>query len=469
MALRFPACSQALRDRAARALRKSKAFRNDEGGSIAILGAFVFVLLIVFVGVAYDYSKATSFDTAYQGAADAGALYVANATEEIRNAGNTPRAADYQAGLEAFVRANMGPEERNSITTTTLDISSNAITVEVCGTSTNAFGAIVGSAASNPCARAIVNFSVATAVSADVHILVDTSDSMGLAATDGDRTRLQQATFDAYNKGDLTGDDVGNYFYYDSKGRPVPVAGAGCSFACHVKRGTKSTLDVARSLTPPATLRIDVAKNGIANLLDAIRRSGSDIEASLWGFNNKIELIESVRPVDAVLTGAVGGLTLGSPFRTARGLMAETTPDQGSPGNNAFLGALDFRKGNWPQREQYVFLITDGVRALGRGSGPGPTPTTGDNRVFDINVCNDIKAKATLIVLYTKYLDESTDFHWNKLVGPVYPHIEPNMRACASAPEFYAAGDSPAEIQAAFSRLLTAINSNSNGKLRLTQ
>ena len=43
------------------------------------------------------------------------------------------------------------------------------------------------------------------------------------------------------------------------------------------------------------------------------------------------------------------------------------------------------------------------------------------------------------------------------------------MQACASAPEFYAAGDSPAEIGAAFSRLLTAMNNHSSGKLRLTQ
>ncbi|HKH28065.1 MAG TPA: hypothetical protein VKA61_06980, partial [Sphingomicrobium sp.] len=411
---------------------------------------------------------------AYQGAADSAALYAAKATEATRNAGVVPKQADYQAGVETFVRANLSTDEAASITSIDLNFTQDSIEVIVCGSSTNAFGSIIGSASTQMCGTAVVNSSVATAVAADIHILVDTSDSMGLAATDADRQRLRQATYDARyvsKPAELTGDDVGDYSYYDSRGVTVAVAGSGCSFACHVKRrgATKSTLEVARSLNPPITLRIDVAKRGISNLLDAIRRSGSDIEASLWGFNNQIENIQSVRPVDISLASAVGGLTLGSPSRVGNSRMADTTPDRGSTGNNAFLNALDFRKANWPAREQYVFLITDGVRAKGHGTGPGSGPTVGDNRVFDIDVCNDIKTKATLVVLYTKYLDESGDFHWDKLVGPVYPYIEPNMRACASAPEFYAAGDSPTEIQAAFNKLLTAINSDSNGKLRLTQ
>jgi Flp pilus assembly protein TadG len=433
MAFRFPACSQALRDRAARALRKSKAFRNDEGGSIAILGAFVLVLLIMFVGVAYDYSKATSFDTAYQGAADAGALYVAKATEEIRNAGNTPRAADFQAGLEAFVRANVGPEEQSSITTTTLDIASNAITVEVCGTSTNAFGAIIGSAASNPCAKAIVNFSVGTPVAADIHILIDTSDSMGLAATDAARIALKSETLAAYNRGDISVHDLN------------------CSFACHIKRAAMSTLEVARAAIPQILLRLDVAKSGVRLILSEIQNSGEDIQVSIWGFNNTIERIDNIQPVTASTNAALSSITIGSPLRTSSDNspqnLAETTPDKNSAGNNAFVQFIRNRSAANPGRKQYILLVTDGVRATVSGTpgyiGPSGRP---ENRVFDQDVCDEFKSVAKLATMYLEYLNEAGDTVWDAKVGPIFPNIEPNMMACATSSSFFAKGDAPQEI-----------------------
>jgi Flp pilus assembly protein TadG len=470
MALRFPACSPALRERAARVFRKLEVFRKHEGGNIAILAAFCIVMLVTFVGVAYDYSKATSLDTSFQNAADTGALHVAKLTEATRDAGNVPSPLDFQGAMESIVRANLDPGTQ---VTSTLTITADAITVRVCGDYINAFGALFGNATSTPCATATVNSSVAAAVPADIHLFVDTSESMGLAATPADRTRMKNRSQWAALRGDVSAPD------------------GWCSFACHQpRRGTRvSLLSLAQEdrrgrprcstlgLPPaqallcddegPVKLRIDVAREGATALLNEVETangSSNTYRVSLSVFNDVFYEWKDVgRPLSDI-RGALGGLALGRIGN--RGLLSDalnTLPD--SPGGvQAYVTWLRNRPGTHG-RKQYVVLATDGVRSVVLG-----TPRAGTVRVFDQAECDRIKGlpDTKLAVIYMKYLDESSDPVWRDHVGDIYPNIESNLRSCASSLDLFVAGDSPAEIHEAFRSIVSKINSD-NSPRRLTQ
>src|SRR5829696_7704507 len=80
------------------ALRTSvAAFRRDERGTMAVLGAFTIFLGCTCVGIAVDYSRASSSDAKFQQAADAAVLSTAIAVQKDMIANERKRDSEYEA------------------------------------------------------------------------------------------------------------------------------------------------------------------------------------------------------------------------------------------------------------------------------------------------------------------------------------------------------------------------------------
>ena len=428
-----------------RLMRRARSFRSDQGGAIAVIFGLCCVVLFTFIFVAVEYAGASRTDAAMQVAADGGALAAAKAAGENSSATE----AELQAIVQKFVNGNLETWAENGLDVT-LTKGTGELTVKVCSDYQNQTSIVSANALQEVCATAVSAIPEPTArVAADIHILVDTSKSMGLAASTTDRENLRIATLAAFKSGQLSPNDV-SYDTADPAKKPT-----GCAFACHVVRGVKSTLEVAEDFKPPIRLRIDVSREGLIRVLQEIQTSRADVNVSMWTFyNSSIHKVVPVQPVTASFTAKAGEMKIGFPW--AGGTSAETTLDLAD--RSTFLNSISSRAQS-TGRLQYILWITDGVRATSMGS-PGGTATTGENRVMDQSICDEFKSVAQVAVMYTEYMDESGDYFWDTKIKSVYPHIEGNIRNCASAPELFAKGDQPQDIINGLGSLLRSISNS---------
>jgi Flp pilus assembly protein TadG len=488
------------------ALRTSvAAFRRDERGTMAVLGAFALLLGCVAVGAAMDYSRASSSDSKFQQAADAAVLSAAIAVQKDMMANERKRDSEYEEAAHEVFLANLDEEGRAQVTGKDLQFVNGRKQAKYTYTAevTFAFGGLVGSSASIIGGEAVAALPGAGGMKvADIHLLVDTSASMGLAADPDGRKRMKEGIRDDASMGDADRAATKRDPQYAQKGAGFE----GCAFACHTPRGNVwyfgigqtmngqyiynwwskaaevSTYEWARNNN--VKLRIDVAKEALAQVLqdalNANQASSSDVQFSLSTFHDRYYSLTSggtfrLRPTDKLsdVKTKAALLELGYPNKsTPKGeSVAEqpnTLPDS-SDGFELFADDVDDWRGSTEAkgRDQYVILITDGVRSVVHGS-----PAKGEVRPFDQADCGKIKTVARLAVLYTRYLEPlpTEDTTMAKGLGNIYPQIEPNMKACASDPSLFAMADSSTEITQALKSLFGNIQSEVDaGNLRLTQ
>jgi len=337
---------------------------------------------------------------------------------------------------------------------------------------------------------------------ADIHLLVDTSASMGLAADPDGRKRMKEGIRDDPAMGDADRGATSRDAQYYQKGAGFE----GCAFACHTPRGDVwyfgvgelskgnyvynwwarpadvSTYEWARD--NGIKLRIDVAKEALAQVLQDVANTNqagdSDVQFSLSTFHDRYYSLTTggsfrLRPTDKLsdIKTKAALLELGYPNKSTPKdeSIAEqpNTLPESSDGFALFADDVDDWKGSAEAkgRDQYVILITDGVRSVVHGS-----PSKGDIRPFDLAVCEKIKKVARLAVLYTKYLEPlpTEDTIMAKGLANIYPQIKPNMEACASDNSLFASADASAEITRALKSLVGNIQAEVDaGNLRLTQ
>ncbi|MGB7431709.1 MAG: pilus assembly protein TadG-related protein [Ahrensia sp.] len=301
----------------------------------------------------------------------------------------------------------------------------------------------------------------------DLHIVIDTSASMGVGADDAAIGQLANAT--------------------RSIGEPT-----GCAFACHVPDELRGDVDPALDTWDTAVaqnipMRINVVKQAVDRILDDLDAapSGNRLRVALHTFSNEVVTVSNPNPS----------------IQNAKNRLAtiELSDDLGAGGTD-FHAVFDDLEGiigtsgdgSSPSRpRKAVVFITDGLSTNasysygGHGghslSNPNYTPflpTIGapgsfaQIQGFDERICDDLKSRnnVTLATLNVSYVIPTqgirpADTRFRKIDQILKDDIEAHMEACASAPELSKAAESPAEIQAAMSELLGNLQATT---LRLT-
>ena len=435
-------------------LRRAWAAR---AGSLTTITAFSAIPMIGFIGLSVDYGMELAAKSKLDHAADAAVIaaitsaqtYIVTYTgtgDPTTNAiavGKAQGLAQFKANTGSLPAAvptptiNMSVSGRVVSANASYSFSMPTIFMRVLGTRTASFTGAAGSTLTIP---AFTN----------IHIVIDTSSSMGIGATTADQQIVYNAT-------------------------------GGCAVACH----HTGTTDLARN--KGATLRIDVAKNAVVSALKQIISAGNAtrFKVSVWTMSTQFNNVFTLGKVaDAI--SVVQGLDI--------------TDDQKDGGTNTtyslkYLGNTLDADGNGltsATAQGFVMLITDGVQdsdmKVKSGSNwvdgydtnfvpysPCTTPNckslTGFSvpiiiQSFDPTACNSIKSKGyTLMTLNTKYIVppsnlQSSSATLNSVFDFVKTYlassIASNLSSCATSSSYAYAADSPSEINTAVQQMFLA-------------
>ena len=420
----------------------------DRRGNVSVIFALSLLPMIGLVGLGVDFSRSLAAKTMLDASADAAALSAvtqAQATLQSTSSNSptylaTAIYAGQLAGQKIFsVNASKaGTMLAAGVPTPTVTVSQSTsttltATVTYSGSVQTIFGgmfgtktiAVQGTAGSTLTMPTYMNISVA----------VDISQSMGLAATPTDMTRMKS----------LTG---------------------GCAFGCHVSTDGRSPSyeTQAHASIPPITLRIDVIRQATQNMIktaqNMMQGSSGLISFGLYELQGASTNNAGSKPFTTLasptlpasqgtynaLYASAGQIDLGA--NTTAGIGDSDFPDSMASLTTTVPTSGAGLTSSTPQ--QYVFLMTDGVQDTFSNSC-GYTHCT---QAFDSKLCDALKKKGVTVgVIYTTYLAMPEEQTYRDLVQPFAGNLAPNLQACAtSASWFYQATDA-ADIQSAINAL----------------
>ena len=411
--------------------------RHNRRGNVAIMTALVALPLVTLAGLAIDFGGATLARTRLDGAADSAALLATTVASNQSLAGASPPVATAAAQQAAQQRFNAQAGSQQNVT-----LGPVAITVSVSGpkfTATVAyqgayrpyFGGLVG------VLQIPLNGGSASSLSlnpfVDIHVLMDVSSSMTIAATQADINSMQALTAAFVPTG------------------PVPgnvALGEGCAFACHWSTNGNDYLALATR--NGVTLRIDVLRAAVANLITNIATLNQHgaFRLGLSTFNQTFTMIY---PVSGNISAASSALAQIAPDindcsnncpETYIGrAMSALAPVIGPSGNGASQATA----------QKFLFVITDGL--VDQYSG-------GNRQIGPINPadCAALKAAGvTILTLYTPYLPLTNNSFYNTYVAPIQAQIAPQLQACASSPAFAFAAANASGIDAGLQTMLAEV------------
>ena len=441
-------------------------FATRKSGSATILFAASAVALVLFVGLALDYSKALSRKQVLQTAADAAVLAALSSAASDYQA-NLPEAtiiADAQtAGNGAFI-ANAGANYAllTSATPPTVSVQRSGQTVTASlayqAKSPDTFGQIVqvnqmnytGASSSSMTLPSYLNF----------YLLLDVSESMGIPSTATEIERLAAINPDFLN-----------------------LYPGGCTIACHFTnyqacqnangnttwcQGYNLTRTAGNSSNAPVSycpnpgtsaciqLRLDAVAYATQQLIQTAQSTQTlpnQFGIGLYPFAAQMETYQGLTANLATVTTAAAGLT---------GLIDNGNPTGVGSGGTHFENALTSMNttiatvgdGSSPSSPQpYVFLVTDGAQDNQYQWGGGNWSGSNSATTIDATNCTTLKNRGVLIsVLYVPYVPiPNPTTIWNDEDGYAnnnIPNIPPALQSCAS-PGFFFTASSPSDITSA--------------------
>ena len=344
-----------------RCLRRTRQeFLGARDGAVAMIFALAAIPLFLLMGVAIDYSRATMAKSHLQSAVDAAALQV----------GMQPNLTSAQRQLLATntVTANLGSSASGlNVQVTETDLGNGAWQVSAGGSVQSAIMKLaqipsVQISATAQSSSQLTNSSGNAIKYINVHLLVDTSQSMGVGADETDRTGMSSSSLQ-------------------------------CSFACHsgvasyttstdACRGPSQSVSIVDGVTyahqQNFNLRIDVIKTALTNLITQAQTvtaaNGQTIQIALYTFNNSFQTVQSLTNSYSSLTTAISTLDIaGASAGGGGGTSLQTALQQVQTqiGNNG-----DGTSSSAPLN--YVVLISDGLydnaNPLANTYTPAPQP-----------------------------------------------------------------------------------------------
>ncbi|MES2907194.1 MAG: vWA domain-containing protein [Pseudomonadota bacterium] len=408
-------------------------FHSAQSGAVAIIFVLCFIPILLIVGLALDYSKASQRRAALNNVADAAALAaivkINEKRDEIKNEGELRKLAYVEAenvftSQSAFDETKIYSLDINIEKTTKGWIATVNYKANVKGS----IGAILGFPSLDVSGVA-QSTSQSKSYYMDIYMLLDTSSSMGIGATEQDLQKMREIT-------------------------------GGCVFGCHIAEYKPVHYDQPKAAG--VKMRIDILRDATSKLIDTAIESSSNTgqyKIGLYAFNSQQNILED--------------MTADLQDVKAKSLLIDlpTSHDGTHAGDalswlnqNKVQPSYDGTKPDKPKR--FVFLITDGVED-GIHTGHAPPPAAGPTGIWpdsgasaptsgiDPYACNAIKAKdVTVAVLYTTYLPFPDLWQWN-LIQPFQQKIAENLRRCASDGFFFEAS-TPGEIDRAMQEMFEA-------------
>ena len=422
-------------------------------GSVAILTAVCAPVLLLIVGFAVDYGYASYINQRLAKAADSAVLTAVSQTAATAGGGY---------GNTSFLQSRGDGMFRENMRQLSLSGVNFSLNVQPDGsggvTATGVYAYASPTFFSGILGKPSIHLSGSVSSTAhpityvNYYILVDTSQSMGIAATQADMNALYQRVVDNNNGSD---------------------GQKGCVFGCHVKApGQSLTNEGLAHNSPRITLRIDAAVAAIQQIITAAANTvgaNTNIQFALYTIQANPNDATFIQPISdlsydyATLINLAAKIELGDNVTGGFGdsdfpkeLSAfDTTLSANASANGSGASAT--------KPLNYVFIITDGATDIRGNCNPYGHCTS----AFDPNNCAEIKKKATVGVIYTTYLpiwnenDPSSKKYvdsYRDLVLPFTNYINPNLQSCATSSDyFFEAIDGPAissAMQALFLKTL---------------
>ena len=413
-------------------------FASNQNGNISVIFALALVPLVAMTGSAVEYARAQRQKSVLTAAADAGILAGVSAGRDSLKKGQTDWKKKAEAVAMGVFKANSGamPEQGHIQAHATFTVVGTKISgkMEFSSTIPSNFMKVVG----------IEKISVAGTSAAsmtatrynDMHIIVDTSSSMGIGATVADQNKL--------------------------------MAAIGCQVACHFSHdgGLTDPLTTARSKTN-AVLRIDVVKNALSAAISKIPNDGLT-RVAIYTLNNTVEpyfplstdiaaAANAMKSIDLVNELRQGGTNISYGLKTfaAQLSIAGNGLSAASPTGTVILATDGVEDSN------IVYQLTPSV--IG-GNDPNfmlqaiSKYSSNYYQTLDPAQCNGIKSKGyNMYTLEVQYIipspvsstyTERLDFIKNQLL--VVPQA---MAQCASMPTQFFHAETSSDIAAAVQAL----------------
>ena len=407
---------------------------RDTRAGIMIFMAIGLLALATATGVGIDFARGLNFKTALQGAVDSAAI--AGAAIYL-NAGYSTDATT--AATAYFNTAKTHLPTYNGTITPTVTVSASApwtVTVAASGSINSSFNGLLRSTipvAVTATAHGPTNPNI------DFYLLLDSSPSMGIAATPSGISTMVANTsaqggcaFACHETNPTSGDVAGNPGGIDNYqlARNLGVA----LRIDNVAAATQSLMSTAQTTMTQnsavyrtAIYTFDVAVNTIHTLtsdLTAAQTSAGTISMLTVYSNNKLTATNSNSDTDTNFTSAMTTINTTMP----------------SPGRGSIAS------GDTPQ--EVLMLVTDGVE----------DQMVGGTRTYalDTTTCDTIKNRGIRIAaLYLVYYPLPTNSWYNTYIAPIQSTISPKLQACASPGLFFSV-DTGGDITAAMTALFNS-------------
>ena len=424
-------------------------FARDTKGNVAIIFALAMMPILGVLGMSMDYTLAGRRQAQLKSIADAAALM----TTSPSGMALTSTAA--QASAVAMFNAQaalVGGASISSLAITVQDTtaSNGAITrvttVPFSGSSKNNFAALLNMQTIPIGGQSTVSRS--TAPNIDFYLLLDTSPSMGIAATPSGIDTMVSKTqkqggcaFACHETNPTSGDVAGN-----------PGGEDNYALARHlgvalridlVQQATSNLIQTASSTEATnkavyrvATYTFDQSFQTVTNLTNNLAQAQSD--------TSNIQMLQVYS--NGCLTASNCNNDMDTQFDQAMA-NSESIPNPGK-GTNA--------SGDTPQ--EVLFIVTDGVIDE-QYPNYGSTDMTTNGRTIttighEYDYCTPLKNRGVRIaVLYTTYNPLPTNGFYMTYVNPFQPNIPTSLQNCASPGLFFqvnTGGDISAAMHAFF-------------------
>ncbi|OYU69950.1 MAG: hypothetical protein CFE28_08035 [Alphaproteobacteria bacterium PA2] len=420
---------------------KLRAFGAARGGNVAVMFALTFSTVMMLSGFAVDFQRSSGVKQRLQDIADQAALAGVGHNAVYDGESYRYDAGKSKAAAKAFFEANLKLADFGDDVVVTpsykavVDGASVTATVGYKARVKTVIAGMFGMSTMKVSGQAVGNSATPNYV--DIIVLVDTSPSMLMGASDADQDTM--------------------------------IAKSGCYLACHGQEAGYRALGVV--------FRLDVVAAAVAAMIDDLKTNTlvpQQYRVTIYGFSNTLFKIQNATTDLDVAKAAAANIEAMDPEGTnsTKSLqqLAQSLPTGGT--------GSDIN-----HRQQFMLLFTDGTtndvarnydaagNYIGWKVNPdftafAPTQPVGwRTQGFNPADCAPIKAKKTTVMtLNTTYVvrpgetDQRTLFIKDKLLDK----IENNMAQCASQSDYAFVANDAAQIKDATEKLTLALLSSAH-------
>lgn len=405
-------------------------------GNIAVMFSLAATVMLGVAGAAMDYARLIEQRTVFAAAADSAVLAAISSAREAERAELT--------GIQTRAeKAAKTAWDLNIATSSLVNPATPVITVKKVGTAWQAsvtydqdspttFVSLLGIKTMKIGGSSTASTTVEKSPNYwDFHMVIDTSSSMGIGATQADMDAMQADP------------------------------NINCTFACHFGNyalGESDTVKVAK--TAGYKLRVDVVDEAVDGVMDVLKQAGTNnnMRAELWGMNDTVtplvdltNKLDDVKNHDIVLYSTP--VSVGNTNYEASFAKIETEVGKAGDGKSAV------------SPKKAVFIVTDGIHDTGVSTSNVTYVWWDDHQMGTVDpaFCQTMKDNGVLVgVLYIDYITPPTHVD---VMGNVTPGVLSNMQACATDGLFFNA-TTPNDIKKSMQEMLKA--ALGLGSVRLT-